>query len=262
MNKELFAFQMKRQLPLALRMGLLMALLSLGAVLSYTDANTAALSELRAGMPGLFAAFGVGGSASLLDHVASLLHGFLFPLLGSWLAARLAARLLPALVESGELSYYLSLPIRRENFVLGQGAALFCGLLLACLTMTLGTLIAAFALRRGEMSIVWLLSLSLGQLCIWLFAGGMAMMVASGRNMKRGTVPRSLLLPAAFFAIAMVSAVPGVPAWLARLTPYSLFQPQNLARGRMAAEVLTLPLIGLICLLIGMKRFARRDLPL
>lgn len=262
MNKELFAFQLKRQLPLALRMGLLMALLSLGAVLSYTEANTAALSETRAGMPGLFAAFGVGGSASLLDHVASLLHGFLFPLLGSWLAARLAARLLPALVESGELSHYLSLPIRRESFVLGQGTVLFCALLTACLAMTLGTLIAAFALRRGEVNIVWLLSLSLGQLCVWLLAGGAAMLAASGRNVKKGTALRSLLLPAAFFAVAMAGAVPDAPGWLSRLTPYSLFQPQNLARGRMAAEPLVLPLIGLICLLIGMKRFARRDLPL
>lgn len=262
MKKELFLFQMKRHAPFAVLMGVLMSLLAFGAALLYTEETVAALSEARAQAPVLFAAFGIGGSTALLDHMASLLHGFLFPVLGFAMAARLAALLFPVLIESGEISHYLALPIRRAGFAQVQGLVLLGCQAISVLISTIGTWLSSLLPGHGQVNLLWLLTLSFGQLCLWTFSGGAALMVAAGRDEKRGTAARILLLVLAFYLVKMVSLIPAVPRVLALLTPYSLFHAQALAKGRLEPEVLILPLLGLCLFLIGSRRFAKRDLPI
>ncbi len=100
MSRELFLFQFKKLSRSSIAWGMFMALFSLGAILSFTDNNITALSEARAQAPDFFSALKVGGSATLLDHLASLLYGFLLPVAGSALSVRLAERLLPAMIQT------------------------------------------------------------------------------------------------------------------------------------------------------------------
>ncbi|NLD02671.1 MAG: hypothetical protein GX674_05130, partial [Clostridiales bacterium] len=164
MSREMFLFQFKKLTRGSVAWGIIMALFSLGAILSFNENSAAALSEARAQVPELFSALKVGGSATLLDHLASLLYGLILPAAGAVMSVRLAERLFPEMIETGEMSFYLSLPVRRGAFALTQGAVLLSCLILSQLTGVLGTIIAAAILKPGELNLLWFLILNLGQL--------------------------------------------------------------------------------------------------
>ena len=262
MSRELFLFQMKKLSRGAVFLGIMLALFSLGAILTFDEYATTALSEARAQAPELFSALKVGGSATLLDHLASLLYGFLLPILGSVKAVRLAERLFPEMIETGEMSFYLSLPIRRSAFALTQGAVLLSCLILAQLTGALGTIIAAAILKPGELNLVWFGVLSLGQLCLWILSAGAALMVACVRDERRGTRAWAALLIGTFYVITMLGGIHSWPRLISWFSPYSLLNVQSLSKGRFALETLGMPAIGMLCFLIGIRQFNGRDLPL
>ena len=262
MSRELFLFQFKKLIRGSVAWGMFMALLSLGAILSFTENNITALSEARAQAPEFFSALKVGGSATLLDHLASLLYGFLLPVAGSALSVRLAERLLPAMIQTGEMSFYLSLPIRRGAFALTQGAVLLSCLILSQLTVVLGTIIAAAILKPGELNLLWFLILNLGQLCLWALSAGIALMFACMSDDRRGARSRAALLIGLFYAVAMLGGIYGLPRLISWFSPYSLLDVQSLSKGRFALETLGMPAIGMLCFLIGIRQFNGRDLPL
>ena len=105
MSRELFLFQFKKLIRGSVAWGIIMALFSLGAILSFNENSAAALSEVRAQVPELFSALKVGGSATLLDHLASLLYGLILPAAGAVMSVRLAERLFPEMIETGEMSF-------------------------------------------------------------------------------------------------------------------------------------------------------------
>ena len=262
MSRELFLFQFKKLIRGSVAWGMFMALLSIGAILSFNENSVTAISEARAQMPELFSALKIGGSATLLDHLASLLYGFLLPVTGAVMSVRLAERLFPDMIETEEMSFYLSLPMRRSAFALGQGAVLLSCLILAQLTGVLGTIIAAAILKPGELNILWFLILSLGQLCLWALSAGIALMFACMNDDRRGARSRAALLIGLFYAVAMLGGIYGLPRLISRFSPYSLLDGQSLSKGRFALETLGMPAIGMLCFLIGIRKFSGRDLPL
>ena len=56
MSRELFLFQIKKHIRGSVVWGMFMALLSIGAILSFNENSAAALSEARAQVPELFSA--------------------------------------------------------------------------------------------------------------------------------------------------------------------------------------------------------------
>ena len=262
MSRELFLFQFKKLIRGSVAWGIIMALFSLGAILSFNENSAAALSEARAQVPELFSALKVGGSATLLDHLASLLYGLILPAAGAVMSVRLAERLFPEMIETGEMSFYLSLPMRRGAFALTQGAVRLSGLILSQLTGLLGTIIAAAILKPGEMNLLWFLILNLGQLCLWALSAGIALMFACMSDDRRGARSRAALLIGLFYAVAMVGGIYGLPRLISWFSPYSLLDVQSLSKGRFALETLGMPAIGMLCFMIGIRQFNGRDLPL
>ena len=262
MSREMFLFQFKKLTRGSVAWGIIMALFSLGAILSFNENSAAALSEARAQVPELFSALKVGGSATLLDHLASLLYGLILPAAGAVMSVRLAERLFPEMIETGEMSFYLSLPMRRGVFALTQGAVLLSCLILSQLTGVLGTSIAAAILKPGELNLLWFLILNLGQLCLWALSAGIALMFACMSDDRRGARSRSALLIGLFYAVAMAGGIYGLPRLISWFSPYSLLDVQSLSKGRFALETLGMPAIGMLCFMIGIRQFNGRDLPL
>ena len=262
MSREMFLCQFKKLTRGSVAWGIIMALFSLGAILSFNENSAAALSEARAQVPELFSALKVGGSATLLDHLASLLYGLILPAAGAVMSVRLAERLFPEMIETGEMSFYLSLPMRRGAFALTQGAVLLSCLILSQLTGVLGTIIAAAILKPGELNLLWFLILNLGQLCLWALSAGIALMFACMSDDRRGARFRASLLIGLFYAVAMAGGIYGLPRLISWFSPYSLLDVQSLSKGRFALETLGMPAIGMLCFLIGIRQFNGRDLPL
>lgn len=262
MMQELFFFQIKKYSRLCVLAGLFMALLSLGAMLLFDEQTVVALSEVRASSPEFFSAFRIGSSSTLLDHIASLLHGFILPVLGSLLAIYLAGRLMPDLIERGEMAFYLSLPLHRTSFVLTQGAVLIAALTLTQLLYLGGTMVAALIVQPGALNMLWLVVLGLGQLCLWMLSAGIALMTACAQDERRPARSRAMLWIGVFYLVAMLGNIAEWPGFIRWLSPYSLLDTQSLAKGRFGFATLGMPMAGALCMLVGAGRFSKRDLPL
>lgn len=242
--------------------GLVMAALQLGAVLLYDEGTVQAFSEARAQAPAFFAALGVHGSATLTQHLSSLLYGFLLPLIGLMQAAALGSRLVADKVETGELSHYLALPLRRPAFGLMQAGLLMLGLLLPVILAAAAGIMAGGLLRPGQLNDRWFLWLNLGLFLALSLFGGLCFLVSALRDERRPASRQGLTLGLLLVLISMAARIREVPAFVSYLTPLSLYDPAGLAQGKLYPLSLLLPLLSLLLVLAGLRGFSRRELAL
>lgn len=262
MKMRLSLFQLRKHLQSVMISGILMAVLNVGAVLLYEEELIEALSQARAGLPFPAAALGIYGSASLAGHLASLCYGFLLPSIGFALAVRLASGLMAGQEESGEMAYYLALPIRRGSLVLSQTLALFGCLLVVAILAGLGGFAAAALLKPGELRLpAWLL-MQAGLLVQWMLAGAIALYFSCGTGEKRRAARQARLLIALFWLVSLLSRPHQMPAILKYLGLFALIDQQALAATRPLLEMLLPLAAAALFLLLGLRRFAGRDLML
>lgn len=262
MSRMLFAFQLRKQLTITLLFSALASLLSVGAVLLYEEQHILALADARAQSPAVFTLFGVGGSASLLAHLGALLHGFLLPALGTVLAALLAARLMAAQVATGEMTYWLAMPRRRGTHVLTQWAVLLACMAIFTVIPALAAAVAALVLQPGALQPLWLAQLHLGLFLLYAAIGSLCLMLSCGMDEGRRARRAGLLLCGLLLVIGLVSRLREVPGFVRYLSFYSLFDVPALTAGRPEAALLVLPALAVLFLLVGMRWFSGRDLPL
>lgn len=259
---SLFSFQLKKQMRLTLLFGFFMAAISVTLILLYNDESGRILDELRAQAPGLFDAFRIHGSVGLLDHMISLQYGFLMPALGSLLAVILSSRLIPAQIETGELGYYLSLPLRRYKLILVKAAVVIACLMAALFMNILAAVLTVVLIKPQTFNLVWFLVLSLDTFLLWLMSAGMAMMIACLAQEQNRSKHLSLLVYFSLFIISMLGQVKSFPGFIKYFSIYSLWNTQTLSTGRILTSSLIMPFIGGIFLAIGIYQFSTRDLPL
>lgn len=262
MMARLWAFQVKKQLPWLLMWCLAALLLCAGAVSIYDDYTVEQLSNARAQGTFLFSAMGILGSATLSNHLASLLYGLLLPVLGSALAICLSARMTAGKLETGEMAYYLALPLRRSTVALVQAAVVGAGLLLFVLSAVAGGVAAAAWLKPGELSIVWFFWMNAGLFLMLCMSAGLALAVSLGSDEAARARRLAGLLFLVLFVVYAISRPGQMPAWLRYFSWYSLYDPQALSTGRLSPAYLLMLPVSLLLLLIGLRRFASRNLPL
>lgn len=262
MMPRLLLFQFRKRLPLCLVGGLLMGLLSASSLLIYDEHSIELIGQLRAAAPFPAAFLGLSGSANLVDHLRSLCYGFLLPLIGFAFVIATARRLIAGQLESGELAYYLALPLRRSSILLMQAMVLLlCSLLMVLVQAALCAL-AAFLLKPGEMNGLWYLWLNLGLLAQLMITGGIAIMFSAIHDEARPAGRAAWLLTGFIFLISMLARWHQLPGFLKYVGIYGIIDLQALSTGRPELIMLAPLGLGLICLLIGIQRFAGRDLAL
>ena len=260
--RSLFSFQLKKQMRLTLFFGLLMAALSVTLIILYDDESGRILDELRAQAPGLFDALRIHGSVGLMDHLISLLYGFFMPTIGSLLAVILSSRLLPAQIETGELTYYLTLPVRRYKLILVKTAVVIICLVTVLFINMLATVLTALLIKPQIFNLNWFFILSLGTFLLWMMSAGIAMMIACSAHEQRRSTRLSLLLYFSLYSISMIGQIRSFPNFLKYFSIYSLWNTKALSTGRILVSSFMMPFIGVIFLLIGIYQFSKRDLPL
>ncbi len=260
--KTLLGFHLRRQLPLVIVAALLMAGLHLGAALLYDEGTVEAFSQARGQAPYLFSALGVLGSATLTQHLSSLLYGFLLPLMGGLVAAAIASRLIAGKLETGEMSHYLALPVRRGSLALTLWAVLMLSMVgLSILSAALGIAVSQL-LRPTQLQIGWFLWLNLGLWLVYVLTGGLCFLLSCLSETQRSASRRAVLFFLFLLLLALLARPREMPAFLKYLSPYSAFDHAGLAVGRLAPEGLLMPLIGLLLSLAGLRAFTARELSL
>lgn len=259
---KLFRFELKRHLPMTLLFALMMQMLTVGAVLLYSDANVQALSEARAKAPFFFQTLGLYGGEGLTLHLSFLLYGFLLPLLGGLYAIFLSSHLVADKVETGEMAYYLALPFGRVSFALTQCLTLLTGLFILTVLLTLGGAVACAILAPRRLQMSFYLWLNLGFLLMLSMTGGLAMLISLRSDERRHANRAALLLGALFGLLCMLDRPQQMPYYTQYLSFYSLFDFAGLAKGWLDYRVPLMPAVTLAFMLFGLRTFSRRELPL
>lgn len=259
---KIYRFEIKRLLPMSLFFTFMMLLLTAGAAMLFSEANVQALSEARAKAPFFFQALGLQGSATLTQHLSSLLYGFLLPLLGGLYVIFLSSRLVADKVETGEMAYYLALPIGRVGFALTQCLVLLTSLIILTALHSLGGVVACTLLAPGRLQIGPYLWLNLGFWLTMSMTGGLAMLINFRADERRHANRAALLLGAFFGMLCMLGRPHQMPDYTQFMSFYSLFDFAGLAQGRLDFRGLLMPVVTLAFMLAGLRVFSKRELPL
>jgi ABC-type transport system involved in multi-copper enzyme maturation permease subunit len=259
---KIYRFEIRRLLPMTLLFTLMMMLLTAGATLLFSEANVQALSEARAKASFFFQALGLQGSATLTQHLSSLLYGLLLPLLGGLYAVFQSSRLVADKVETGEMAYYLALPVGRVGIALTHCLVLLTGLFILTVLHSLGGIAACALLAPGRLQIGPYLWLNLG---LWLtlsMTGGLAMLINFRADERRHANRAALLICAFFGLLCMLGRPHQMPYYAQFLSFYSLYDFAGLAQGRLDFRGLLMPVVALAFMLAGLRVFSKRELPL
>lgn len=259
---RLTAFHLRKQLWRGLVAAFFMALVQAGALFIFDEGSIEQLSLLKGGLPFPSAMLGLHGSATLSQHLASLCYGFLLPLMGLMLMGSLSARLLSHKVETGEMAYYLALPLRRGALVI---TAFLTGIALIIVTIAVQsgiTLLAAHLMHPDKLNPAHFLMMNLGLLLQKLLALCMALAVSAGQDERVPARRLSRALMGLFFLISLLSRPSQMPGFLRYLGLFALADHSALAAGRLSVALLILPAASILFLMLAIRRFSARDLAL
>lgn len=262
MMRRLVSFQFGKRWGRALLWALPMALVQVAALLLFDEGSIQQLAQLRAELPWPTALLGIGSSATLSAHLASYGYAFLLPLLGFAFASSLAAQLVAGQVETGEMAYYLALPLHRRAMpliaALTGGALLLCSLLAQMGLAALGALL----LHPGRLDAVHFLLMNLGLYLQLLLALAIGLIPACAQDEMRPARRQGRALIALLWLVSLLPRLRHMPAPVKYLAPFSWVDQGALSAGRLSPELLILPAIALLCLAMAAMDFSRRDLAL
>lgn len=265
MKQVLFRFSLRRivwQTALAMLTGMT---LSVVGILLYADESAMeALTQARAEAPALFAMLGFGGSASLTLHMASTLYGLLLPSLLILYSTGCMARLVSGMIESGEAAHFLASPHPRRAFVWTLYAVLAVGLIAILLATMSAAMLAAVMVMPGRLQLAGFGAMNAGLFSLAMLCAGHAAQISCRVDVRRMARNRVLVVQTVFLLLWVVSRGKGAQAYLAYVTPGSLFDPEGLVMLRDAAliKAAVLPAAALVLSVLGCRAFTRRDLPL
>lgn len=223
------------------------------------------LRMMSESMPDIFAAFGMADvGQTLLDFVSGYLYGMLYVAFPGVFIILLTNRLVAKYVDNGSMAYLLAVPQKRMQIVLTQGIFLLLNLVIMVSYVTGLILFVGEGLFPGEMDIAAFFQVNVGLLGLLVFFGGTCFCASCFCNESKTSSAISTGIVVYSVLLQMISQVGEKFENLKYATPLTLFDVKGLGAGEEEAWILCGILygVGLLCMVIGMVRFSKRDLPL
>jgi ABC-2 type transport system permease protein len=230
-------------------------------------AKSTSLNDVLKGMPeSIQRAFGVqGGIQQLSDYLASEYYGLLFQLILMAYSVITAIQLVGRLVDQGSMAYLLSTPVSRTKIALTQASLLICGLLVIAIFNTAGGLLGVhLLLDHAAFDTAAFLQVNLVGFLLFAVIGGYSFLFSTLFNDEKRAISLAATLTVLFFALDLIGKLSQDLAWMKHFTVFTLFQPQEIARGTYHVLPTALGLgCAAIALFVGsVVVFKKRDLPL
>jgi ABC-2 type transport system permease protein len=241
--------------------GVLIALLLAALYPSISKANLGAYlsSSLISGLIGAQITNFSGFTVFLGLELYSSFYGLFF----GGILAYIGGAALPINIENGTLDLALSRPISRTRYYLESWlAALICGAIIGLLTVFavwLDTLI----LKDSDINWQWLWITQFVQWAFFFFAAGLGMFLGSFINASRAAGGAAVGIIALGYLINTFGSISDQFNWLLKISPF-YYAP---AIGPLVFHQLTwwhpwvLVIAGLVCGIVGLIVFNKRDLP-
>lgn len=198
-------------------------------------------------------------SALLAVEVFSSIYGLLFGGFVAWMGGAV----LPVTIEDGTLDLALSRPITRTRYYLESWFAVLVGGVIITLVLAVGVWIDTLIVSNPGIDWPWMWLTLLVQWTFLFFAAGLGMLCGSFINASRAAGGTAVGIIVLGYLINTFGGLSGQLQWLLKISPF-YYAP---AIDPLINHHLTwwypavLVAVGLVCGIVGVVVFNRRDLP-
>lgn len=203
------------------------------------------------------------GAETLTAYLASHSFAFFHPVLSMIYASITANRLVAQKVESGTMVYLLSSPNKRVRIAGTQALFLAVSLFAMFLCTTAAGLGACAVFFRGRLEITPFLLLNAGGFCLAFCLSGISFLASCISNDARFSLTIGAGVPTIFLLIRMLANLGGGLEALEFATMFTLFRTADVLEESLSIcwKFPLLAVLGAAFYQIGVKQFAKKDLP-
>ncbi|GAB4074463.1 ABC transporter permease subunit [Barrientosiimonas marina] len=269
MNFSLYTQMMKTNLKTVLGFGLGSALYVtlMTSLFPMLDKNMEEIDKLIDIFPDAFLrAMGLESFSSYGQFVSAEYYGLFYLLILGVFSVMIAVQLIAGLVDRGSMAYLLSTRVSRVQIAVTQITVLISGLIVIHVLTFGGGFLAAEFLIDTESTIAFgeFFQINVVGFLLFFAVGGYSFLISSLFNDEKNAFALAGGLTFLFYGMNMMGKIVTDIDWIRDFTPFSLYEPGNIASGE--ADVLvssaTLGSIGIATCVIAVLIFRKRNLPL
>ncbi len=209
------------------------------------------------------------GLDSLISYggfISAEYFGLFFPIILSVFCVMTATQLLSHFVDKGSMAYLLSTKVSRSQIALTQALVLIGGLLFIMLLTFLGGIVAAETLidEQYSLEIGVFFRINFVGFLLFYVVGGYSFLISSLCNDEKKSLGIAGALTFFFYGLDMAGKISLDFEWLRNITPFSLYNPSEIASGDAEIFIPSIILFGLgfFTYSAAVVVFKRRNLPL
>jgi len=269
MNLSLFRAMMKLHGKTFISYGFGAAVYLLLAAWIYPQiAGFKEINKVMEQMPeGFLNAFGFEGGMpeDLSGFLAAEYYGLIFLLILMVYSIMTSTQLVSRLVDRGSLAYLLATPTSRTKVAMTQAIVLTLGLLLITfITFLAGVLGANWFAQDETFHFDRFVQINVLGFLLFFVVCSYSFFISCLMNDEKRALSISGAITVIFFMISLISKISQELDWLENFTLFTLYQPDEIARG--TVEVLPisiwLTITGILFFILSIVVFRKRDLPL
>ena len=191
------------------------------------------------------------------------LYSSFYALLWGGIIAYMAGAVLPATIENGTIDLALERPISRIRYFLELWLSAILGALFLTLTTALSVWITTLFVPHTNIDWGWLAIAELIELAFMFLASGIGMLFGSFMNSSRAAGGAAIGIIALAYLMNTLGTLSDKLSWMLKIEPLYYTQGiQALAEHTVTGWYpIVLIIGGLVCGIVGLVIFNRRDLP-
>ena len=191
------------------------------------------------------------------------LYSSLYALIWGGIIAYMAGSSLPATIENGTIDLALSRPVSRTRYYLELWLSAVLGALFLSLTTALSVWIAALFVHNANINWQWLAIAELIELAFMFLASGIGMFFASFMNASRAAGGAAIGIIALAYLMNTLGSLSDKLNWMLKAEPIYYTQGIQALAEHSITNWYPAVLVGagLVCGIVGLLIFNKRDLP-
>jgi len=191
------------------------------------------------------------------------MYSSLYALIWGGIVAYIGGAALPATFENGTLDLALARPISRTRYYLEMWLSAALGGLILSIGTAAAVGISSLFVKNANIDWTWLIIAQLIEFAFMFMASGIGALFGSFMNSSRAAGGAAIGILALFYLMNTLGGLSNTLSWMQKIQPLYFTQSiQALAEHSITGWYpLVLVITGLLCGLVGLVIFNRRDLP-
>ena len=201
--------------------------------------------------------------SSFSGLIALELYGSFYGLIFGGIIAYIAGALLPATIENGTLDLALSRPVSRTRYYLEMWFSALLGSIVVSVLTAIAVWASTLFVKNAGLDLTWLAIAQLLSLAFLWFAACVGMLFGSFLNSSRAAGGAAVGIIGLGYVMSVLGGLSDKFQWILKIEPYYYTESSK----ALATHDFTrwypwvLVGVGLLCGLVGLFIFNRRDLP-